>query len=123
MRAFHAVALGCIPVIIQDDGSGKYPSVLQAFEGLLLDWSHFGVRLRYSDLPQLPSILRADASGGLPIHRVLTTDGLLVGDAAVPNQRALLLAEGVALDARGGLARDASPWWAPSHEELFLAPP
>ena len=43
MRAFHAVALGCIPVIIQDDGSGKYPSVLQAFEGLLLDWSHFGV--------------------------------------------------------------------------------
>lgn len=58
MRAFHAVALGCIPVIIQDDGSGKYPSVLQAFEGLLLDWSHFGVRLRYSDLPQLPSILR-----------------------------------------------------------------
>ena len=58
MRAFHAVALGCIPVIIQDDGSGKYPSVLQAFEGMLLDWSHFSVRLRYSDLPQLPSILR-----------------------------------------------------------------
>lgn len=71
----------------------------------------------------LPSILRADASGGLPTHRVLTTDGLLVGETAVPNQRALLLAEGVAVDARGGLARGAAPWWAPSHEELFLAPP
>ena len=41
MRAFHAIALGCIPVIIQDDGSGRYPSVLQAMEGLLLDWRAF----------------------------------------------------------------------------------
>ena len=58
MRAFHAIALGCIPVIIQDDGSGRYPSVLQAFEGLLLDWRAFSVRLTYADLPQLPAILR-----------------------------------------------------------------
>ena len=58
MRAFHAIALGCIPVIIQDDGSARYPSVLQAFEGLLLDWRAFSVRLTYADLPQLPAILR-----------------------------------------------------------------
>ena len=58
MRAFHAIALGCIPVIIQDDGSGRYPSVLQAFEGLLLDWRAFSVRLTYAALPQLPAILR-----------------------------------------------------------------
>jgi hypothetical protein len=32
--------------------------VLQAFEGLLLDWRAFSVRLSYSDLPQLPAILR-----------------------------------------------------------------
>ena len=65
----------------------------------------------------LPSILRADAGDGLPT-RVLTCDGLLVGETAVPNQRTLLLAEGVAVDARGARARRRL-WWAPSHEELF----
>jgi hypothetical protein len=44
MRAFHAVALGCIPVLIQDDGTGKYPTVLQAFEGPILDWAELAVR-------------------------------------------------------------------------------
>ncbi len=32
--------------------------MLQAFEGLLLDWRTFSVRLTYDDVPQLPSILR-----------------------------------------------------------------
>lgn len=62
MRAFHAVALGCIPVIIQDDGSGSYPSVLQAFEGPLLDWASLAVRLTFADIPRLPSLLRALAA-------------------------------------------------------------
>jgi len=59
MRAFHAAVLGCIPVVVQDDGSGTYPSVLQAFEGLLLDWDEFSVRLRFDQLPSLPRLLRA----------------------------------------------------------------
>ena len=62
MRAFHAIALGCIPVIIQDDGSGRYPSVLQAFEGPLLDWASLAVRLTFADIPRLPSLLRALAA-------------------------------------------------------------
>lgn len=58
MRVFHSAALGCIPVIIQRDDSNTYPPVLQAFEGLVLDWSAPAVRLEYSDLPNLPNILR-----------------------------------------------------------------
>ena len=77
---------------------------------------------------QLAADLAADQrdrlwDSSLDMMLITTTDGLLVGETAVPNQRALLLAEGVAVDARGGLARGAAPWWAPSHEELFLAPP
>ncbi len=62
MRAFHSVALGCIPVIIQRDVSATYPPVLQAFEGLLLDWSEFAVRLEHPDIPRLPAILRSLAA-------------------------------------------------------------
>ena len=58
MRVFHSIALGCIPVIIQRDEHSSYPHVLQAFEGLLLDWSALSVRLEPRDVPQLPSILR-----------------------------------------------------------------
>ena len=57
MRAFHSAALGCIPVIIQDDG--ELPPVLQAVEGLVLDWRSFALRLSASDVPHLPSILRS----------------------------------------------------------------
>lgn len=32
--------------------------MLQAFEGLLLDWSEIAVRLEYKDIPRLPTILR-----------------------------------------------------------------
>ena len=58
MRVFHSVALGCIPVIIQRDAANAFPPVLQAFEGLLLDWSALSVRLEAADVPQLPAILR-----------------------------------------------------------------
>jgi len=59
MRVYHAAALGCIPVIIQRDVKSLYPPVLQAFEGLLLDWSEFSVRLEPADVSRLPAILRA----------------------------------------------------------------
>ena len=62
MRVFHSVALGCIPVIIQRDAAATYPHVLQAYEGLLLDWSELSVRLEPRDVPQLPTILRALAA-------------------------------------------------------------
>lgn len=58
MRVFHSAALGCIPVLIQRDEASAYPPVLQAFEGLLLDWDAIAVRLEPRDLPQLPMILR-----------------------------------------------------------------
>ena len=61
MRAFHAIALGCIPVIIQDDGSGRFPSVLQAFEGLLLDWAAFSVRLLLARRALPPAALQQPA--------------------------------------------------------------
>ena len=57
-KSHPEVALGCIPVIIQRDEHSSYPHVLQAFEGLLLDWSALSVRLEPRDVPQLPSILR-----------------------------------------------------------------
>ena len=70
MRAFHSAVLGCIPLIIQDDGlyapgdystGSRHPSVLQAFEGLLLDWRDFAVRIPAKDIPRLDKILRAIA--------------------------------------------------------------
>mmetsp|Transcript_13903 Transcript_13903/g.42397 ORF Transcript_13903/g.42397 Transcript_13903/m.42397 type:complete len:751 (-) Transcript_13903:639-2891(-) len=73
MRAFHAVALGCIPVIIQDDGSSHYPSVLQAFEGPILDWEQLAVRLTFNDIPQLPAILRALAGNSTNLARKRTS--------------------------------------------------
>jgi hypothetical protein len=62
MRAFHAASLGCIPLIIQEDGSGAYPPVLQAFEGLLLDWDDFALRLPFREIANLPALLRAAAA-------------------------------------------------------------
>eukprot|EP00271_Cylindrocystis_brebissonii_P018260 TRINITY_DN5097_c0_g1_i1.p1 TRINITY_DN5097_c0_g1~~TRINITY_DN5097_c0_g1_i1.p1 ORF type:complete len:809 (-),score=113.99 TRINITY_DN5097_c0_g1_i1:232-2547(-) len=44
--------LGCIPVVIQ-------PSVIQAFEGDLLDWEEFAIFLQVEDIPNIVSILRA----------------------------------------------------------------
>ncbi|KAL3903772.1 MAG: hypothetical protein SGPRY_011540 [Prymnesium sp.] len=68
MRVFHAAALGCIPVIVQRDEERAYPPVLQAFEGLLLDWSLFSLQLEQSDLPNLPSILSALANNASAIY-------------------------------------------------------
>lgn len=41
MRVFHVILLGCVPVIVQDDG--KHPPVRQAFEPQLLNWGRFAV--------------------------------------------------------------------------------
>jgi hypothetical protein len=62
MRVFHSAALGCIPVIMQRDEAYDYPPVLQAFEGLLLDWDNFIVRVEPKQMPHLPAILRALAA-------------------------------------------------------------
>ena len=57
-------------MIVQDDGlyapgdfstGSRHPSVLQAFEGLLLDWRDFAVRVHAKDVPRLDAILRAIA--------------------------------------------------------------
>ena len=77
MRVFHSVALGCVPVIIQRDEKNAYPPVLQAFEGLLLDWSTFTVRLEAADVPNLPSILRKIAANETALQekrRALATE-------------------------------------------------
>ena len=57
MRVFHSAALGCVPVIIQQDAAKAFPPVLQAFEGLLLDWDSIAVRLEPADVPRLPQLL------------------------------------------------------------------
>ena len=49
-------------MLLQRDEHAAYPPVLQAFEGLLLDWDPFTVRLEYADVPKLPQILRALAA-------------------------------------------------------------
>eukprot|EP00966_Prymnesium_polylepis_P320416 7376797-Prymnesium_polylepis.1 len=67
MRVFHAAALGCVPVIMQQDEDKRYPPVLQAFEGLLLDWDQFSVLLDQSALPRLPDILRGLAANATAI--------------------------------------------------------
>ena len=58
MRVYHSAALGCIPVVVQRDEHAAYPPVLQAFEGLVLDWEAPSVRIEYRDVPHLPAILR-----------------------------------------------------------------
>ena len=59
MRAVHAAVMGCVPVMLQHDGSTR-PPVAQAFEpSAPLDWSTFGVSLRQDDLPRLPQLLDA----------------------------------------------------------------
>lgn len=44
------------------------PPVLQAFEGLLLDWSTLSVRLEAADIPNLPSILRRLAANATALR-------------------------------------------------------
>lgn len=39
------------------------PDVVQAFEGDLLDWTDFGVRLEFGDIENLKKILRAIQKG------------------------------------------------------------
>ena len=68
MRVFHSIALGCIPVIIQRDEKNTYPPVLQAFEGLLLDWSSLSVRPEASDVPNLSPILRKLAANSTALQ-------------------------------------------------------
>ena len=48
--------------VVQRDEQAKFPPVLQAFEGLLLDWSRPSVRIEYRDVPHLPAILRSLAA-------------------------------------------------------------
>lgn len=95
MRVFHSIALGCLPVLIQRDAKRKYrsggrsfwprgsarwphdggrfcrryPPVLQSFEGLLLDWSEFGVVLEQESIPRLPSLLRELADDAAALAR------------------------------------------------------
>ena len=57
MRVFHVMALGCVPVLVQDDGI--HPPVAQAFEPQLLDWSEFSVLVRRDQVAELPALLRA----------------------------------------------------------------
>ena len=69
----------------------------------------------------MPSILTAAASAGLPIHRVVTGGGRLVGAPKMADQQAKLEAEGVAFE--GGAVAEATKRWDPTHAELFLAAP
>jgi len=57
MRVFHVMALGCVPVLVQDDG--VHQPVAQAFEPELLDWSEFSVPVRHDQVAELPALLRA----------------------------------------------------------------
>ena len=57
MRVFHVMVLGCVPVLVQDDG--VHPPVQQAFAPELLDWSEFAVPVRRDQIDELPALLRA----------------------------------------------------------------
>lgn len=54
-RSYESVAQGCVPLVIQDDPLSN-TSVDQAFEELL-PWSQFSLRLKQSDIPNLPELL------------------------------------------------------------------
>jgi hypothetical protein len=56
MRAVHAAIMGCVPVVVQHDGT--HEPVAQAFEPFL-DWEDFGVRVRHEQIHELPELLRA----------------------------------------------------------------
>ena len=56
-RVYESIAQGCVPLIIQDDPFSN-TSVNQAFEELL-PYERFSLRLKQSDIPSLPAILRA----------------------------------------------------------------
>ena len=75
MRVFHSAAMGCVPVLVQRDERSAYPPVLQAYEGLLLNWDEFTVRIEPPELPNLPAILRRlaaarrrSARSATPLH-------------------------------------------------------
>lgn len=57
MRVFHVMVLGCVPVLVQDDG--VHQPVAQAFEPELLEWSEFSVPVRRDQVAELPALLRA----------------------------------------------------------------
>ena len=57
MRAVHAVLLGCVPVLVQHDGTHSH--VAQPFEPDGLDWSTFAVRVARNEVHRLPAILAA----------------------------------------------------------------
>ena len=52
---FLRQVLGCVPVIVQDDG--KHPRVAQAFEPHL-NWSEFSVLVKRDEIQRLPELLR-----------------------------------------------------------------
>jgi hypothetical protein len=54
-RAYETVASGCVPLVIQDEPDSN-TSVDQAFASLL-PWDEFSLRLKQSDIPNLPKIL------------------------------------------------------------------
>mmetsp|Transcript_37051 Transcript_37051/g.86541 ORF Transcript_37051/g.86541 Transcript_37051/m.86541 type:complete len:201 (-) Transcript_37051:137-739(-) len=55
MRVFHVLVLGCVPVLVQDDG--KHPPVEQAFQPEL-DWDNFSVSVPHERIDSLPQLLR-----------------------------------------------------------------
>lgn len=52
MRTTQAAMLGCVPVVLQ-------PSVVQAYEGELLNWEDFSVVLKFEDIANISQILRS----------------------------------------------------------------
>ena len=68
MRVFHSAAMGCVPVLVQRDEKSVYPPVLQAYEGLLLNWDEFTVRVEPPELPNLPAILRKLAANATALR-------------------------------------------------------
>ena len=56
-RVHEAIAMGCVPLIIQDEPQTN-SDVEQAFESVL-PYANFSLRLRQSDIARLPEILNA----------------------------------------------------------------
>lgn len=56
MRMYHAIILGCVPVITQDDG--VHPRVVQAFEPTLA-WERFSVIVPHAAIGNLSAMLDA----------------------------------------------------------------
>ena len=54
-RSYESMAQGCVPLIIQDDPDSN-TTVDQAFEEIL-PWTKFSLRLKQTDIPNLPKLL------------------------------------------------------------------